>query len=215
MKKHDLFFKNSTVDLHRKFRRIFEASLVITLMFLIILFFSFKNFEEKPAIKQKLKIPIKTIDIPRTIHEKKIPPPVRPSIPVASEDEDFPEEITLPESEINFDEPLAQIIALPPEQDIEPPVPFYELSEKPIPVLTVNPNYPEIARKAGIQGMVVVKVLIGLDGSVEDVEVVKSHPMLDAAAIEAARQFKFKPGKQRDRVVRVWMSIPFNFRLKK
>ena len=52
-------------------------------------------------------------------------------------------------------------------------------------------------------------------GDVEKVEVVKSHPMLDDAAIAAAKQFKFKPGKQRDRYVKVWMTIPFTFRLKK
>ena len=59
----------------------------------------------------------------------------------------------------------------------------------------------------------VLKVLIGTDGNVEDVEIFKSHPMLDDAAIEAAKQFRFTPGIQRDRPVRVWMSIPFSFRL--
>ena len=215
MKKHHLFFKNPEVDLHWKFRRIFEVSLVITLIFIIVLFFSFKNFEEKPAIKRKLKIPIKTVDIPITLQEKKAPPPLQPSIPVVSDDEDFPSEITLPENEIGFGISLAEILEPPPMVEDEPPVPFHVLSEKPVPVHTVNPEYPELARKAGIQGLVVVKVLIGTDGSVEEVEVVKSHPMLDDEAVKAARQFRFTPGKQRDRVVRVWMSIPFTFRLNK
>jgi TonB family protein len=38
--------------------------------------------------------------------------------------------------------------------------------------------------------------------------------MLNEAAIEAARQFKFKPGKQKDKLVKVWVSIPFNFSLR-
>ncbi len=215
MKKRDWLFKNPAVDLHYKFRRIFEASLVITLILLILVFFSFKNFESKPTVDRTIEIPLETIDIPQTLQEKKTPPPSRPSIPVASEDDDFPEELTIAESEINFDEPLAQIIAPPQLEEDEPPVPFHALSEKPVPIHTVNPEYPELAKKAGIAGLVVVKVLIGTDGNVEDVEVVKSHPMLDAEAIKAARQFKFKPGKQRDRAVRVWMSIPFTFRFKK
>ena len=63
--------------------------------------------------------------------------------------------------------------------------------------------------------MVVVKVLIGTKGDVEKVEIVKSHPMLDESAMAAAKLFKFTPGKQRDRVVKVWMTIPFTFKLKK
>ena len=117
-------------------------------MFLIVLFFSFKNFEGKPTIERKIDIPLETLDIPRTLQEKKLPPPMRPSIPVASDNEDFPDEITLPETEIDFKEPLAQIIAPPPDVEDEPPVPFYELSEKPVPIYTVNPDYPDIARKA-------------------------------------------------------------------
>jgi TonB family protein len=57
-------------------------------------------------------------------------------------------------------------------------------------------------------------VLIDTKGNVEDVRVIKSNPMLDDAAIAAAWQFKFTPAKQRDRLVKVWMSIPFHFRLK-
>jgi protein TonB len=70
----------------------------------------------------------------------------------------------------------------------------------------VNPVYPELAKKAGIEGMVVVKVLVNTKGDVEKAEIFKSHALLDKAAIDAARQFKFKPGKQRDKYVKVWVS---------
>jgi hypothetical protein len=53
MKKHDWLFKNPAVDLHRKFRRIFEASLVITLILLIIVFFSFKNLRSRINFKRR------------------------------------------------------------------------------------------------------------------------------------------------------------------
>ena len=70
MKYRDRFFKNPAVDLHYKFRRIFEVSLVITLIFLIILFLSFKNFEDKPKIERKIDITIETIEIPQTLQER-------------------------------------------------------------------------------------------------------------------------------------------------
>ncbi len=103
----------------------------------------------------------------------------------------------------------------PPPEEEEPIVPFFALSEKPVEIKRVNPVYPELAKKAGIEGTVVVKVLVNTKGDVEKVEILKSHPLLDEAAVNAAKQFKFKPGKQRDRYVKVWVSIPFNFRLKK
>lgn len=54
-----------------------------------------------------------------------------------------------------------------------------------------------------------------VESGMEKVEILRSVPLLNEAAIEAARQFKFKPGKQRDKLVKVWVSIPFNFSLRK
>ena len=52
------------------------------------------------------------------------------------------------------------------------------------------------------------------DGSVMRAEVLQSvHPMLDAAAREAALKCKFEPGKQRNIPVKAWMAIPFRFKL--
>ncbi|MEJ2055699.1 MAG: energy transducer TonB, partial [Calditrichaceae bacterium] len=76
------------------------------------------------------------------------------------------------------------------------------------------PKYPDLARKAGIEGIVVITVTIGKDGKVEDAKVFKSLPMLDEAALKAAKKCTFKPAKQRDKTVRVKMNIPFHFRLK-
>jgi TonB family protein len=53
--------------------------------------------------------------------------------------------------------------------------------------------------------------LIDKKGNIEKAEILKSVPMLDEAALAAAWQLKFTPGKQRDRFVKVWMAVPFNF----
>ncbi|UCF62993.1 MAG: energy transducer TonB [bacterium] len=214
MAKHQFIYKNPQVDLKLKFRRVFEASLVVTLLVTILFLYSFKKFEAGYELEKTVDVKIETIDIPQTEQFNRPPPPARPSIPIASEDEDIPDELTIEETEIDFTQPIDEAPPPPPEEE-EPIVEFYALSEKPEVVHRVEPAYPDLARKAGIEGMVVVKVLIGTKGDVEKVEVVKSHPMLDDAAMDAARQFKFKPGKQRDRFVKVWMTIPFTFRLKK
>jgi len=214
MAKHQFIYKNPQVDLKLKFRRVFEASLVVTLLITILFLYSFKKFEAGYELEKTVDVKIETIDIPQTEQFNRPPPPARPSIPIASEDEDIPDELTIDETEIDFSQPIDEAPPPPPEED-EPIVEFYALSEKPEVVHRVEPAYPDLARKAGIEGMVVVKVLIGTKGDVEKVEIVKSHPMLDDSAMDAAKQFKFKPGKQRDRFVKVWMTIPFTFRLKK
>lgn len=78
-----------------------------------------------------------------------------------------------------------------------------------------RPEYPEPARKAKIEGQVVVKVLVEADGSVAECAVLRSvHPLLDAAALASARLCRFEPGTQRGIPIRSWVALPYEFRLK-
>jgi TonB family protein len=98
----------------------------------------------------------------------------------------------------------------------EPPtVPFVSLQVRPKLVDAPVPVYPEVARNAGIEGSAVVEALLNLDGSVMDARVLQSsgNQMLDAAAVEAALRARFTPAMQRDKPVRVWISMPYRFRL--
>ena len=109
------------------------------------------------------------------------------------------------------------------ESEGEPPfiemVAYYELEIKPKPLKSPVPNYPYEAKKRGIEGMTVVKMLVDTDGSVMDVEVLKSsgNQLLDEAALDAALKSKFKPAEHyfngKSYKVRVWVSRPFKFRL--
>jgi len=215
MAKHRTIYKNPEVDLRLKYPTILKVSLLIALFLVTSLFYAFKIFESEVEIEPLIGPEIIIVDIPPTRIDSPPPPPLRPEMPIAGDDADIPESLTISPTEIPFDEPLARVQPQLPPEEPEPTVPFPLLSEKPVVIHKVEPYYPEMARKAGIQGMVVLEVLIGTDGSVEDVKVAKSIAMLDDAAIAAAIQFKFKPGKQRDRLVRVWMSVPFQFRLKR
>jgi periplasmic protein TonB len=109
---------------------------------------------------------------------------------------------------------FTEVVKRTDETDI-PVVPFWKVEVKPQPVNIPTPAYPEMARNAGIEGQTVVEALVDVDGSVADARVLKSagNQSLDAAAIEAARRAKFTPAKQRDKPVRVWVSIPFRFTL--
>ena len=80
----------------------------------------------------------------------------------------------------------------------------------------IRPKYPEIAQEAGIEGTVVVQVFVDDKGRVKDTVILKGIPNtgLDEAASDAIRQVRFRPAKQRERAVGVWISIPVNFRLK-
>ena len=57
----------------------------------------------------------------------------------------------------------------------------------------VVPHYPDEAKATGIEGNVVLKLLIAADGSVESAEPTEGHPLLAAAAVEAVLQWKYKP----------------------
>jgi TonB family protein len=63
----------------------------------------------------------------------------------------------------------------------------------PVPVLNVSPVYPEAARVAGVRGVVIVSFTIGADGTVTDAWVERSIPLLDQAALDAVKQWRFEP----------------------
>lgn len=103
---------------------------------------------------------------------------------------------------------IPKITLPPPAYDV-----FVPIEHLPVVVREVKPIYPPIAEQAGIEGRVTVGVLVGTDGRVLDTHVVRSVPMLDEAAVTAARQWVFTPGLNNDHAVACWVSIPFVFRL--
>jgi TonB family protein len=77
----------------------------------------------------------------------------------------------------------------------------------------LKPEYPEAARVAGIQGTVVLHVEILRDGSVGDIYVMRSYPVLDEAAKEAVRKLRFQPAFLEDEPVNCMIIIPIEFEL--
>jgi protein TonB len=203
--------KNPDVDLKLRYRKVLESSLIVALMVLIILFYSFKQFESIAQLPESPDIKIEVIEIPPTEQINKPPPPSRPSIPVEADDDELLDDVTIEDTEIIFDAPEDAPPPPPPEDEV---FEFFAVSEKPIMLQQAKPEYPDLARKAQIEGIVVVTVTIGKTGLVESAIIFKSIPMLDESALEAAKKCKFKPAKQRDKFVKVKMNVPFNFKLK-
>ena len=82
--------------------------------------------------------------------------------------------------------------------------------------LSENVKYPVIAQENGIQGRVICQFSINKDGSIVDVEVVRSggDPSLDKEAVRVIKSMpKWNPGKQRGKPVRVKYTVPVNFKL--
>jgi len=77
----------------------------------------------------------------------------------------------------------------------------------------VQPSYPPLAKQARISGSVVLQAVIGKDGSIENLRAVSGHPMLIQSAIDAVRQWKYKPYFLNGEPVEVDTQVTVNFTL--
>lgn len=85
----------------------------------------------------------------------------------------------------------------------------------PVAIETVAPLYPELARRAHVEGVVLLEATIGADGSVRDVRVLGSaHPLLDTAAVEAVRRWRYRAATIGTRPVAVFLQVVITFSLR-
>lgn len=75
-------------------------------------------------------------------------------------------------------------------------------------------QYPEIARESGIEGRVTVKVLVGENGNVIKIGSVSGPDVFHDEVRDKASDLEFTPGLQNGKPVKVWVTVPFNFKLK-
>jgi len=85
--------------------------------------------------------------------------------------------------------------------------------QEPKKIKHVNPAYPETAKRARAQGMVILECNISTEGRVTDVKVLRGVPLLDQAAIDAVRQWVYTPTLLNGTPVPVVMTVTVNFRL--
>ena len=94
------------------------------------------------------------------------------------------------------------------------PVPVGGNIKPPIKIKDVRPVYPAIAQAARVEGLVIIATTISSTGRVMDVKLLRSIPLLDAAALDAVRQWKFTPTLLNGSPVAVVMTVTVNFTLR-
>jgi protein TonB len=78
-------------------------------------------------------------------------------------------------------------------------------------IYRVRPVYPSLARQARVQGTVELRAIISKAGTIENLVVVRGHPMLSAAALEAVRQWRYRPYLLNNEPIEVETEITVNF----
>ncbi len=213
--------KNPKIDLKSKYIKLIEMSLILSLIICIVLFQAFKRFDESRKVQKKYEATkIENIEVPQTQQEKIAPPPSRPAIPIESESEDIPDDATIDSTNIDFED-LPPPPPPPPVEDTDEATTFFvAFDEPPEPIggfeaIQKKVVYPEIARKANIEGQVTIWAHISEKGDVIDTKILVplGNSGCNEAAIAAIKAVKWKPAKQRDHPVAVWVSIPVRFKL--
>lgn len=152
------------------------------------------------------------------------PQPPRPAVPIeVPNSEIIEDEVLAIDAEINFDQPL-EIPPPPAEKQVENEEPeddfFVVVEEMPkllggIGTLQREIKYPENAKKAHIEGLVIIQFIVNEKGEVEDPKVIRGIGAgCDEEAIRVVKLATFTPGKQRGVPVRVQYSVPIFFKLR-
>ena len=160
------------------------------------------------------------------------PPPLRPQavnrsrssprakkVPIPDPTPDEPEPIRIIEEvqqeiDIPIDDSVIGIPEGPPPSEPEGPIQVGGDVRPPEKISAPQPQYTEIARKARIQGVVIVQAIIDKQGNVTNVKVLKGLPMgLEEAAVDAIKQWKFRPATLNGKPVTVYYNLTVNFKL--
>ncbi len=197
-----------------------RGTLLFSLLLVIGLAVAFPRFvsEQFTEIAVQKENDMFEVDVPLVEAFEPPPPPVRPSIPVASDREDLADDVTIENTEFEDFEIWVQPPPLPEEG---PNSPFVAYDKEPEPVggwgvIMKNLVYPPIAQEAGIEGRVKVEAFVDEKGRVLRTTVVEGIPNtgLNEAAMTAIKKTRFKPAMQRERPVGVNITIDVVFKLK-
>lgn len=201
---------NANTAFKAKYTKYLRRAVMAAIFFHVALFVLSPPFTFKPYRLKEEQFEV--IEIPDNIE---IPPPPKeiamPQVPVEAADDEEADAEELPETTFDdFDE-----MPPPPPPGGESGGVFLAFDEPPLLVHFEVPKYPDLAREAGIEGTVRVKVLVAEDGKVLAASLISSDvtPAMEKAALVAAKKCRFKPAKQRTQPVKAHVMIPFHFRL--
>lgn len=216
--------KNPEVDLEKK-RSLFLLAGYVVALAVVLTAFEWKTFDASASDLGKLVIDdLEEEIIPITEQEIKPPPPPpppppAPEIEIVEDDVEIEEEVEIMDVEADQE----TIIEVVEEVEEESGPDFFTIVEDMpsfpggdaalLKYIAQNVEYPPIAKENGITGVVYVSYIVGKDGKVRDVKVVRgADPFLDKEAIRVVKTLSgYKPGKQRGKPVPVQFTIPIRF----
>lgn len=157
-------------------------------------------------------------EVTQTKQEEKPPPPPAPQVPVEVPNDEIIEDQDI---NLNADLQMDQKLEMPdPPQEEEEEENFFRAVENMpelkggLAGLQKKVNYPEMARKAGIEGTVNIQFIVNENGEVEDPRVIRGiGGGCDEEALRVIKNAQFEPGRQRGKPVRVQYSVPIRFQL--
>jgi len=106
------------------------------------------------------------------------------------------------------------VVEEPPPPPTPSPVRSGVDIREPKKIVNVQPTYPEVARAARIEGIVIIEAIIGPDGAVREARVLRSRPLLDEAALQAVRHWRYTPTLLNGVPVPVIITVTVNFTLR-
>lgn len=196
-------------DFHAQFSINIKKALVVTLVFFSLLV----------AISPRIKLSVEEVvppniiihveNIPITRQTRMKPPPKKPTVPVPSEDETIPEDVTIEETTLKYTNIFDDSPGVPgmTGTNITPPKP----------IAWVFPEYPKEEKKKGVQGVVKLSIHIDDKGKVVEVIVLDNTTNSEKcaqAAVDAAYGSRFRPAKEGNRAVKFWITQPYRFDIK-
>jgi len=101
-----------------------------------------------------------------------------------------------------------------PEPAPQQPIHLHSGIQAPRKIVDAKPTYPALAQTVHQEGVVILETIIDAHGTVEDVRVLRGYPLLDQAAIDAVRKWRFTPALLNGQAVPVVMTVTVNFQLK-
>ncbi len=214
--------RNPEMDIRRKLPVLTELGLAIAITIFVLMFIFSKQLSTDVKVREYVPEEIQVEEIERTVQQKTVPKPSRPTFTIAAEDEEISDD-----EAIDFADDDNWDIAPPPP----PPSPagagdgevveFFAVQEPPeliggTAALYKAVKYPEMAQRASVEGLAQIVFVVGPDGNPRDFVIQGERPEglgFGDAAIEALRKMKFKPGRQRDKAVAVRMQQVIKFEL--
>jgi periplasmic protein TonB len=208
---------------NRLFRWSMGIALVLHLVFFWMHWPSFAGASADSA-RQKTKIfVVKQVRFkqPPKQELQQIPKPKMKMVPIPDPTPDQPEPLREeePQRDIDFvpdDNLVLGVPDAPPPPEPEGPVRFVAGGNitEPVKINAPQPKYPEAARRAKMQGVVVLECTISKQGNVEDVKVLRGLPLgLTESAVDAVNKWKFKPSTLNGRPVEVIYVLTVRFTL--